>query len=226
MTRLMIEQLTPLSDEEVVRRVLDGDVAVFELIMRRHNQRLFRVARAVLRNDDEAEDVVQETYLRAYAHLAQFEGRSSVATWLSRIAFHEALRRRRNRQRQHIAEGLDPDRTTAVASEAPVDEALVRTELRTALASAIDSLPDGLRAVVMLRLVEGLDTRETAESLHLSESNVKVSLHRARRLLSDSLLDRSHPDLRRTFTFGDQRCDRIVAAVFKRLMIAGPHASE
>jgi len=162
---------------------------------------------------------VQETYLRAYAHLAQFEGRSTIATWLSRIAFHEALRRRRERRRSRIAESVDPD-SSAADCKAPVDEALVRNEMRTALAKAIDGLPDGLRAVVMLRLVEGLDTRETAESLHLSESNVKVSLHRARRMLSDSLLDRSSSDLRRAFTFGEKRCDRIVAAVFKRIALA------
>jgi RNA polymerase sigma-70 factor (ECF subfamily) len=217
MTTWMLQQLTPLSDEQVVARVLDGDVAVFELLMRRHNQRLFRVARAVLRNDAEAEDVVQETYLRAYAHLAQFEGRSSVATWLSRIAFHESLRRRRQRRRSRVAADVDVNAAAITDMESHVDDELVRADVRKTLGESIDALPDALRAVVMLRLVEGLSTRETADSLHISEANVKVSLHRAKRMLSDSILHRAGPDFRHAFTFGEKRCDRIVAAVFARI---------
>jgi RNA polymerase sigma-70 factor (ECF subfamily) len=225
MTSMMLQQLTPLSDEQVIARVLGGDVAVFELLMRRHNQRLFRVARAVLRNDAEAEDVVQETYLRAYAHLAQFEGRSSVATWLSRIAFHESLRRRRAQRRSRINESADPN--TCEASEVSPQDPLIREEMRKTLAEAIDSLSPGLRAVVMLRLVEGLSTRDTADSLHLSEANVKVSLHRARQQLSESLLKRTECDIRHTFTFGEKRCDRIVNSVFARLTgaISGLYSS-
>jgi len=104
-----LEQMAPLSDEALINRILAGDAAVFELLMRRHNQRLFRVARAIVRNNAEAEDVVQETYLRAYAHLDRFEGRASVATWLSRIAFHEALRCRRRQRRSRVTEEVDPD---------------------------------------------------------------------------------------------------------------------
>jgi RNA polymerase sigma-70 factor (ECF subfamily) len=219
---MMLQQLTPLTDEQVVARVLDGDVAVFELLMRRHNQRLFRVARAVLRNDAEAEDVVQETYLRAYANLQQFEGRSSVATWLSRIAFHEALRVRRRRLRARVTEGLDPDSSVVVDASSHVEDRLIGDEVRKVLAAAIDALPAGLRAVVMMRLVEGLSTRETADSLHLSETNVKVSLHRARRLLSESIKQPLNSDFHRAFTFGEKRCDRIVAAVFQQITHAPP----
>lgn len=211
----VLQQLTPLSDEQLIARILEGDVWVFELLMRRHNQRLFRVARSVMRDNNDAEDVVQETYLRAYTHLAQFERRSSVATWLTRIAFHEALRLRRRRAR--VTVGLGPDSWDVPDPSPPADDPIVRGELRATLTTAMDALPAGLRAVVMLRLVEGLSTRDTAESLRLSEANVKVSLHRARRLLLEALEERALPELRHQFAFDGARCDRIVADVFRRL---------
>lgn len=218
-----LERLAPLSDDELVQRIVAGDSAVFELLMRRHNQRLFRVARSVVRNDDEAEEIVQETYLRAYAHLGAFEGRSSVATWLTRIAFHEALRRRRRLRRRQSAEteGLDMDALPNRGGDAdgPPDP-VAQAELRSTLAAAMDALPTALRAIAMLRLVEGLSTRETAQSLRLSESGVKVGLHRARKQLCDAIRRQPLPALHEEFTFGSERCDRIVAAVFRRLSCA------
>jgi RNA polymerase sigma-70 factor (ECF subfamily) len=215
-------QLSPISDEQVVARVVAGDTSSFELLMRRHNQRLFRVARAVTRNDDEAEDVVQETFVRAFAGLAKFQGRSSVVTWLSRIAFHEALRRRRRRRRARVVDGLDPARCEAATEPAEAD-AVTASETRKVLTEAIDLLPAALRVVVVLRLVEGLSTRETAESLRISESNVKVSLHRARQMLFETIRRRTIPEFRRQFAFDGVRCDRIVATVFGRLE-AGPNS--
>jgi len=212
-----LQLMAPLTDEELVRRILDGDAAVFELLMRRHNQRLYRLARAVVRNDDEAEEVVQETYLRAFANLARFEGRSSVATWLSRIAFHEALRRKRLRRRSPTVSGLDLD-GLQMSDSTPADpDPIVRAELRGSLAAALDALPTAMRAIVMLRLVEGLSTRETAASLRLSESAVKVGLHRARRMLCETIQRQAIPELREMFAFKEERCDRIVAGVFERL---------
>lgn len=205
--------LSPPTDEEVVARVLAGDRMLFELLMRRHNQRLFRIARAIVRDDAEAEDIVQEAYVRAYAALAKFEGRASVATWLSRIALHEALRRRRRLRRQVTAgpmnEAPDPVEEPSAGS--------ARAEARALLGEAIDALPARLRAVVMLRLVEGLAVRETAECLHMSEANVKVSLHRARRMLAETIERRVAPEWRRQFSFDGARCDRIVANVLARL---------
>jgi RNA polymerase sigma-70 factor (ECF subfamily) len=195
-----------LTDEQVVQRVLGGDTAVFELLMRRHNRRLFRIVVSVVRNRDEAEDVVQEAYVRAYQHLARFEGRASVATWLSRIAFHEALKRRRHRTRA-IGGG----------EVAPADSPTASPEARSMLTAAMDQLSDALRSVVMLRLVEGLDTRETAQSLRMSESNVKVSLHRARKLLLEHIEEQAIPELRDEFAFDGERCDRVVDAVFRRI---------
>lgn len=212
----VLQLLEPLTDQELVRRVVDGDTPVFELLVRRHNQRLFRLARSVLRRDGDAEEVVQETWLRAFVNLPRFEGRSSVVTWLSRIAYHEALRRRRLDLRLRPAEGVDLD---AIPAGLPAADAFPPgpEDLRSALARAVDSLPDGMRSLVMLRLVEGLSTRETARSLRLSESNVKVGLHRARALLRVALDGRAESGFRTAFAFASHRCDRIVASVFQRL---------
>lgn len=215
-----LQLLAPLTDEELVERILDGDTPVFELLMRRHNQRLYRLARSVIRDNDEAEEIVQETYVRAFVNLSRFEGRASVITWLSRIAFHEALRRKRRKQRFRAAQGFDLDGLMKDSTPERIDP-LIQADLRAALTRALDSLPDGMRAIVMLRLVEGLSTRETARSLRLSESNVKVSLHRARNLLRADLERRSLAELRNAFTFGEERCDRVVSRVFERLGAIG-----
>jgi RNA polymerase sigma-70 factor (ECF subfamily) len=217
-----LQQMAPLSDEALVERIVGGgDAAVFELLMRRHNQRLFRIARAVVRDDDEAEDVVQETYVRAYTHLDRFEGRSSVATWLSRIAFHEALRRRRRQRRSRALGELDPQSPQATDAAHSPDDSMARAETRATLTAALDALPTGLRAIVMLRLVEGLSTRETSQCLRLSESNVKVSLHRARQLLINAMERDALAEFRTQFAFDGERCDRIVAGVFERLGMSG-----
>jgi RNA polymerase sigma-70 factor, ECF subfamily len=216
-------ELAPLSDEEVVARVLAGDAAVFELLMRRHNQRLFRVARSVVGDDGEAEDVVQETYVRAYTHLARFEGRSSVATWLTRIALHESLRRRRRGRRARALGSVvvGPDEPVAAEADGPV----ARTETRTMLTEALDALPVTLRAVVVLRLVQGLSTRETAACLRMSEANVKVSLHRGRRMLLEAVQRRVLPELRGQYEFGAERCDRVVEEVFRRVGVRERHSA-
>jgi len=214
-----LQSLSPLTDEEAAARALEGDAGAFELLMRRHNQRLFRLARAVLGSDQDAEDAVQESYIRAYAALDRFEGRSSVATWLSRIVFNEALRARAAGRRRLARSPCDetPDRST------PTVEGLERAESRRLAAEALDTLDDIPRAVTMLRLVQGLSTRETAESLDLSETNVKVTLHRAKRRLSEALREHDPGNLAGLFTFDGDRCDRIVAGVFDRI---GPEPTE
>lgn len=217
-----LQLLAPLTDEELVERIIGGDTAVFELLIRRHNQRLFRLARSVIRNDDEAEEIVQETYLRAYANFARFEGRSSVITWLSRIAFHEALRRKRRKHRAHITDGLNLDSLPMNESTSDGLRPFVQADLTAALTRAMDTLPAGMREIVMLRLVEGLSTKETAASLRVSESYVKVGLHRARHLLRDLMERQSLLELREAFTFGEHRCDRVVRNVFERLESAVP----
>jgi len=139
-----LELMAPLTDAELVERIIGGDSGVFELLMRRHNQRLFRLARSVVRNSDEAEEIVQETYLRAYANLARFEGRSSVVTWLSRIAFHQALRPQRRKRQSRVTDGLDLDALQMSDTSPSENDSIARDELRTSLAAAMDSPSDEL----------------------------------------------------------------------------------
>jgi RNA polymerase sigma-70 factor, ECF subfamily len=207
-----------LSDEAVIARVRAGDLPVFELIMRRYNQRLFRAARAILRDDAEAEDAVQQAYLSAYAHLDQFAGMARFSTWLMRIAVREALGRRRQRQRLSEVALDGVEESMSNGSDEPTPEQLAaRREMGTLVEAAVDQLPDLYRIVFMMREIENLSTSETAECLELSEEAVKVRLHRARAMLRDGLLsqvDRSLPD---AFPFLGARCDRIVAAVMSEL---------
>src|SRR5262245_3949703 len=152
------------------------------MLMRRYNQRLFRTLRAMVPNDAEAEDVLQEAYVHAYHHLAQFEGRAKFSTWLTRIAIHEALARQKKRRRFTSLDDLERQPTMAdqlQAHDPTPEERATSTELRGVLQRAIDRMPETLRVVFMMRDVEGLDTEETAECLGLTTANVKVRLHRA-----------------------------------------------
>jgi RNA polymerase sigma-70 factor, ECF subfamily len=217
----LMNSTEPLSDEEVVRRVLDGETALFELIMRRYNQRLYRVARAILRDDSEAEDVMQDAYVRAYGHLSQFAGRSQFATWLTRIAIHEALARVQRRKKTdqlgankwNDGEGEMNIAATALNPE----EQLSASELGRALESAILSIPEQYRLVLMMRDVEQLSTSETATALDLSEENVKVRLHRARAMVRKNLFAQVGSEAPRAFGFMGERCDRVVARVMARI---------
>jgi len=203
-------------DHEVVSRVKAGDTALFEVLMRRYNQRLYRAARAIVRDDREAEDVMQDAYVRAYEHLAQFAGEARFSTWLTRIAVHEALARVRRRGRFVDLEEVMP----AVPSPARGPEQRAADgELRRVLEAAIDELPDVYRCAFMLREVEGLSTAETGECLDIPPETVKTRLHRARGLLRRSLEARLG-EAATVFQFGFARCDRVVAAVLARIQ---PH---
>ena len=210
----------PLTDSEVVARVRGGEQSLYELLMRRHNQRLYRVIRSVVRDDAEAEDVLQDTWVRVYEHLNQFEERATFATWVTRIAFHEALARVRKSKRWTPVEdetgGILPAVERETQGETPEAEAM-RGELNEILQSAVDALPDGYRTVFMLRAVEQLSTFDTAESLGLSEEAVKTRLHRARALLRRGLEDRVGPALTGAYAFMGARCDRTVAHVMQRI---------
>lgn len=210
-----------LDDETVVARVRAGEIALFEIVMRRYNQRLYRVARSILGSDSEVEDVIQEAYLRAYGHLDQFEGRSSFATWLTKIAVYEAMARsRKGRRFQPLEEtmGDDEGRVVELRSSLPDPEAdASRHELGRLIEEAVDHLPDAFREVFVLREIEQLNQAETAECLGLKEETVKTRLHRARRLIESHLLARAGQGLRSAFTFGDTRCTRIVTTVLGRI---------
>jgi RNA polymerase sigma-70 factor (ECF subfamily) len=205
-------------DEAVVRRVLAGEIDLYEVIMRRYNRRLFRVARSIVREDDEAEDVMQDAYVRAYEHLRQFEGASSFGTWLTRIAVHEALARvrRRNRNASLDEETVDENRMMATKERTAEQNTLDR-ELRVVLEDAVDALPPAFRAVFILRTVEEMSTAEVAAALEIPEDTVKTRLFRARGLLQKTLTDRIDGATRETFAFERPRCDRVVASVFERI---------
>jgi RNA polymerase sigma-70 factor (ECF subfamily) len=211
---------TALSDEDVVERVLAGDLSLFEILMRRYNQRLFRVARGILADDAEAEDVMQEAYVRAFRELASFRGESRFATWLTRIACHEALARAQKRRRlvplSPVQGGGDPPEPPS-GTIGPEKE-LQNRELQALLREAVEILPDPLRSVFCLREVEGLSSEETAGALGLTVENVRVRLHRAKRSLRQTLDQRIGQEVRRLYMFDGERCDRVVAAVFGRLV--------
>src|SRR5687768_1207243 len=170
-----------LADEEIVARVLDGHTELYEVLVRRHNQRVYRAARAILRNDDEAEDVMQEAYVRAYRNLKQFRAEAKFTTWLTRIAVHEALGRLRSNARWTDLE--ETEMREATSREPSPERSAAASEARELLEQAMERLSDQQRAVFVLRDVEEMSTAETAESLRLTEDNVKIILHRARKHL-------------------------------------------
>jgi len=212
-----------LSDDEVVNRVLGGDTAMFELLMRRYNQLVYRAARAILREDTEAEDVMQEAYVRAYQNLRQFAGRSKFSTWICRIAINEALkRRRRGSLYQEPPMSDDEDRPMGqmdqFVSPAPDPEQQASSEeTRRLLENAIEALPEMYRTVFVLREVEDLDTQNTAQALDIAEDAVKTRLRRARVTLRKYLFARIGASRKEVFPFPAPRCDRVVTGVFKRL---------
>ncbi|HKO10723.1 MAG TPA: RNA polymerase sigma factor [Acidobacteriaceae bacterium] len=207
------------SDEDVVRRVLAGETGAYEIIMRRYNQRLYRVALSILKDESESEDVMQDTYLRAFEHLSQFAGRSKFCTWLTRIAVHEALARaRRNQRSDSVEDVLSLDGELNMPGDVPDPERLAATgEMRRLIRDAVLRLPAQHRTVIMLRDVEGMSTSEAAEILEISEENLKVRLHRARSALRNQLYNVVGAEAHRAFAFEAPRCDQIVAAVFSRL---------
>jgi RNA polymerase sigma-70 factor (ECF subfamily) len=217
----VLEGWTCLSDEQIVVRVVAGQTALFEVLMRRHNERVYRAARSIVKDESEAEDVMQQAYVNAYSHLRQFDGRSRFSTWLTRIAIHEALARARRRGRYIDMDPEQPSTLTLATSMAtPLDpERLAFSrELGALMESAIDRLPDGAREVFILRMVEGMNTEEVAVALNVSEAVVKTRLSRARAVLRRELSAQTEAAAANTFRFLRPRCDRVVAAVLARIL--------
>jgi len=215
-----------LPDEEIVRRVRAGDSAPFEILMRRHNQRVYRVVRAVVKDEADVEDVMQQAYINAFTHLHQFEDRSRFSTWLIRIALHEAFGRRRKTQRADTTTANrsdvdDDDRgefmDTLRSPEADPERRAYATELHRVLEAAVDTLPETYRTVFMLRDIEGLSTSETGQGLGLGDEAVKTRLHRARLMIRRAVTARIGAVAAGTFEFHAPRCDRVVAAVLARV---------
>jgi RNA polymerase sigma-70 factor (ECF subfamily) len=199
-----------------------GEGWCFEILMRRHNRRVFRAVRAILKRDDEAEDVMQDAYVRAYEHLADFRGDAAFSTWLTRIAVHEALGRlRRERRFQPIEPQLEEPSPMSSSPHNP--EQLVNDrELRVVLERAIDALPDDFRAVFVLRAVEQMTGCETAECLGIPEETVKTRLHRARLRLQEIVVGSLDANCEQAYEFHLSRCDRVVSGVLERLALRMP----
>jgi RNA polymerase sigma-70 factor, ECF subfamily len=212
---------TEQKDADIIQHVLQGNTAMFELLMRRYNERVYRAARAIVRNEQETEDVMQQAYVNAFTHLRQFNGSAQFATWLTRIAINEALARVR-RQTRHQAfddelSNVEPFMLSQSA-ENPERQAFT-SELRALLECSIDTLPDGMREVFVLRDVEGLSTTEVAECLGVTEDVVKTRLSRGRAALRRVMLERAGATTSEAFRFYRPRCDRVVAQVLARIAL-------
>jgi RNA polymerase sigma-70 factor (ECF subfamily) len=201
-----------LDDTAVITRVLAGEVALFELIIRRYNQRLFRVARAIVKDDSDAEDVMQEAYVKAYSKLATFRGEAKFSTWLTKIAVYEALGRARKRGDLSIV-----DEESMMADAPSPEHVAFSSELRGLLEQALQTLPSGLRVAYMLREVEGLSGAEAAACLAVSEDALKMRLSRAKAMLRAIMHEKLDSAVADVFTFHAPRCDRMVELVFARI---------
>jgi RNA polymerase sigma-70 factor (ECF subfamily) len=215
-----------LSDEAIVERVRGGDTPLYEILVRRHNQRLYRTIRAILRSDRDVEDVMQQAYVDAYLHLDQFKGQAQFGTWLTRIAVNRAIRTGHGDRRHLALVASDNDHDLAIERAPGLDpeHTMYGHELRTVLESMLDELPDPFRVVFVLREVEGLSTAETASSLSINEDTVKTRLQRAKRLLREQLDRRLGPAATEVYPFHLSRCDRVVAGVMERIAAATPRA--
>jgi len=218
----------PSDDAELVRRALSRDDTAFRTIMERYNRRLYRIARSILRNDNEAEDVVQEAYVKAFTHLGGFRGDSSLATWLSRITLNEALGRLRRERPTVDLETFEAQRTEAQIIKFPQtttsddpERTMAQREILQLVERATDNLPEIFRIVFMTRVIEGMSTEDTANLLDLQPDTVKTRLHRARRLVRDELDKQIGPVLMDAFPFAGRRCARMTNAVLQRLTVPG-----
>jgi RNA polymerase sigma-70 factor (ECF subfamily) len=225
----VIHRCTTSTDAELAGRLRRGDAAAFRILMQRHNQRLFRMARSILRDSADAEDAVQDAYVLAFTRIDQFRQAASLGTWLSRIVLNEAFRRLRQRKDMSGLDGHDDFSGKApIAQVIPFpgaqgqttpEEDAARAEIRRVLEHAIDTLPDMFRVVFVLREIEQMSVEETAACLDIPVGTVKTRLHRAHYLLGRSLRQQLSPNLTGVFPFAGERCSRIIARVLERLGI-------
>jgi RNA polymerase sigma-70 factor (ECF subfamily) len=224
------QNLDTLDNAELVRLARRRNGDAFRVIMLRHNQRLYRVARSVVQDDSEAEDVVQEAYVRAFASLGQFRGDASLATWLTRITLNEALGRRRRQRPMVGLEVLDAEPSgesqiipfPLMPAAVDPERAAAQRQIRHLIEGAIDSLPEIFRVVFVMRDVEDLSIEETADFLGLPPATVKTRLHRARRQLRQALDERLASTLTEAFPFDGKRCRQMADKVLERLQLSTP----
>jgi RNA polymerase sigma-70 factor (ECF subfamily) len=213
-----------LDERELVRRSLARDDQAFRIIMSRYNRRLYRIARGIVRNDSDAEDIVQEAYVKAFMHLANFRGESSLATWLSRITINEALGRLRRKRTMKEVSRVEDQRTEAeiipfpqmTTNEDP-EKTMAQRQILQLVEQATDNLPENFRLVFVTRVIEGMNVEETAEILGIPPETVKTRLHRARKLVREQLDKQIGPVLMDAFPFAGKRCERVTEAVLRRL---------
>ncbi len=202
-----------VTDQAVIDAVLGGDKELYEVIIRRYNSRLYKIARSIIREEADVEDIMQEAYIKAFQNLDQFEGRAQFSTWLTRILINEAFaRKKKNNRYSNYTLNNDPDdgateQLLESIMELSQEQKIIRGNVKQILESAIDSLDDKYRTVFVMRLIEGISVTETAAALDISEENVKIRLYRAKSFLKDLLKDTlSDIDL---YEFRDPRCNRI-----------------
>ncbi|HLW33016.1 MAG TPA: RNA polymerase sigma factor [Aequorivita sp.] len=211
--------LNKLSDSTVVERVIDGEKELFEILLRRYNQRLFRIIRSYISREDDVQDVMQDTYVKAYTKLEQFNNEASFSTWLIRIGINEALQFLRKNKRQTTkygaTESLESIFQLPDTNQMTPEKQVIRNETRLLVEQAVDLLPEKYRVVFVMHQVEGLSNPEIASCLHLTDSNVKVRLHRAKTMLKDELFKSTHDAS--IFEFGNHKCDFMVEQVMGRI---------
>jgi len=220
-----LKQAVPAAPEDVelVRRALARDGGAFRAIMQKHNRRLYRIARGILRNNADAEDAVQDAYVSAFANLGSFRGESALATWLSRIVMNAALGRLRKRNTVDIA-AREPARSEAEIIQFPLstpnddpERTMAQRQILQLVEQATDNMPEAFRLVFVTRVIEGMSVEETSELLGIKPETVKTRLHRARQLVRDQLDKQIGPVLMDAFPFAGRRCERMTGAVMKRL---------
>jgi RNA polymerase sigma-70 factor, ECF subfamily len=217
----------PIDDVELVRRARARDGTAFRTIMERNNRRLYRIARSILRNDSEAEDVVQDAYVKAYTHLDEFRGDARLATWLARITMNEALERLRHERPAVALDTLEPEpppgqliQFPQIAAQIDPEQTMAQRQILHLVEQTFDKLPEIFRVVFMARMIEGMSVEETAEILGLKQETVKTRLHRARQQLRDQLDRQIGPLFTDAFPFAGRRCERLTQAVLQRLNIS------
>ncbi len=217
-----------LDESDLVHRSLARDDQAFRTIMSRYNRRLYRIARGIVRNDSDAEDVVQEAYVKAFVHLSNFRGESSLATWLSRITINEALGRLRRKRAMRETVQVEDQRFQAeiipfpqMTTDDNPEKTMAQRQILKLVEQATDNLPENFRLVFVTRVIEGMSVEETAEILGIQPETVKTRLHRARKLVREQLDKQIGPVLMDAFPFAGKRCERMTQAVLKRLGFPG-----
>lgn len=206
-----------MEEQEIIEQVKNGHKELYELLMRKYNQKLYRIARAIVKDDSDAEDILQDTYLKAYEKLGQFQNRSQFSTWIIRILINNAnatLNKRKRFDKSVPAE--DAYLNTPDSFPQNPDFQMSNNELKKILEQAIDNLPETLRGVYIMREVEGFSVAETSECLNITQENVKTRLHRAKTILKDELYKKSKGGID-VFRFGNDRCDKVVLSVMVQL---------